>query len=82
MRTDHVKREVIDNRLLIALDDKSKAAIVCSKEDLALLLRALGSRATEMDETRRPRALKELKAVNEFRAGLIELHAKRFGPIA
>lgn len=81
MKTDHVKREVIENQLLAALDDKRKAAVLCSKKDLALLLRALGSHASAMDETRGPLAVKELEAVNEFRAGLLELHAKTFGPI-
>ena len=37
---EYVKREVIDNQLLIALDDKSKVAVVLSEEDLNLLISA------------------------------------------
>lgn len=34
-------REVIDNQLLTALDDKSKVAILASEEDLDVLITAL-----------------------------------------
>lgn len=36
----HVNRQVIDNQLLTALDDKSKVAILLNKEDLDLIISA------------------------------------------
>lgn len=38
---EFVPRQVIENQLLVALDDKSKTAIVASKDDLELLIYAL-----------------------------------------
>ena len=39
--TEYVPREVIAEQLLIALDDKSKTAIIAGKEDIEILIRAL-----------------------------------------
>lgn len=36
-----VSRQIIENQLLTALDDKSKVAILASKEDLETLIAAL-----------------------------------------
>lgn len=74
MRTEHVKRSVIEDKLLVALGDKNTVAILCSKEDLALLLRALSTLAHFVSPV-------ELERVQEFRADLLELHVKAFGPI-
>ena len=41
MKTVHVPREVIDSKLLAALDDKSKVAILADREDLGRLISAL-----------------------------------------
>lgn len=39
--TEYAPRQIIENQLLVALDDKSKTAIVASKDDLELLIYAL-----------------------------------------
>lgn len=36
-------REVIGDQLLVALDDKSKVAIICDQKDIELLMFALSS---------------------------------------
>jgi bisphosphoglycerate-dependent phosphoglycerate mutase len=73
-RIDYVKREVINDQLLAALDDKSKCAIVASEDDVRMLIRALSSYGKE-------RKLSE--AENEKRAAFIydltQLLAKAFG---
>lgn len=38
---ERVPRQVIENQLLSALDDKSKVAILATKEDLEILIAAL-----------------------------------------
>ena len=49
MRKTHIvfvesaKKEVIENQLLVALDDKSKVALVIDEEDLQLLILGLGA---------------------------------------
>lgn len=56
---EYTPREVIENKLLAALDDESKVGIIASREDLGLLRRALcfGINETpsrsEQDEFRR-----------------------------
>lgn len=41
MKIEHVKREVIEQNLLAALDNKEKVAILCTKDDLDMLIDAL-----------------------------------------
>ena len=41
MSTEYVRREVIEGKLLAALDDESKVAILASEDDLRLLISAL-----------------------------------------
>ncbi len=66
---DYAKREVIENKLLAALDDDSKVAIVASLEDLKLLMWALSSTVPPpKHETRR----------NELLEGLIALRDSAF----
>lgn len=36
-----VRREVLNDQLLVALDDKSKVAIICDQNDIELLMFAL-----------------------------------------
>lgn len=38
-----VSREIIGDQLLVALDDKSKVAVVCDQHDIELLMFALSS---------------------------------------
>lgn len=38
---ERVPKQIIENQLLVALDDKSKVAILASKEDLDILICAL-----------------------------------------
>lgn len=42
-KVEYSKREVISDQVLTALDDKSKVAILCTQEDLDLLIQALYS---------------------------------------
>lgn len=41
-KISHVPREVLEGRLLAALDDQSKVAVVMSEDDLRLVISALG----------------------------------------
>jgi len=41
MKVERVKREVIEHRLLAALDDEDKVAILCSKTDVEYLINCL-----------------------------------------
>ena len=41
MEMSHVPREVLEGRLLAALDDQSKVAVVLGESDLRLLISAL-----------------------------------------
>lgn len=38
---EHVGRSVIENQLLVALDDKTKVAILANEEDIDILIEAL-----------------------------------------
>lgn len=40
-KSEYVKREIIDDQLLVAMDDKSKVAIVLDQEGLDLLISAV-----------------------------------------
>ena len=42
-KINYAKREIIEGRLLAALDDEDKVAIVASKEDLAFLIKCVGN---------------------------------------
>jgi len=52
LAVDRVPRQVIESRLLAALDDEDKVAIVCTKEDLTMLISSLnvvaGAKQLEM----------------------------------
>ena len=41
IKVSRVQREVIEGKLLAALDDSSKVAILCSEDDLELLIYVL-----------------------------------------
>lgn len=41
MNIDRVKREVIERKLLVAIEDENTAAVLTTKEDLDLLIFAL-----------------------------------------
>lgn len=59
-------RAVIQNRLLAALDDKEKVAILATKEDLELLMAAF-------------RMLPQTNATDEILRALQQLHRQAFG---
>lgn len=63
-----MRRQVIEAKLLAALDDKDKAAIIVSKEDLEMLIEAM--RLYNWD--------RKLKKVSEFVDDLKFLHASVF----
>ena len=74
MEVRQVKRQVIDNQLLVVLDDESKVAIVASEPDLSILIRALrrfgNTRAISDEDKELRRSLIE---------GLCELKTQAFG---
>ncbi len=43
IKTERVPREVIDGKLLAALDDQNKVAIVLSESDLAVLIKGMST---------------------------------------
>ena len=68
MKTKLAKREVIDNQLLVALDDKSKVAIIASEDDLLMFINGLEDTLRHLDCDKR----------RELAAGLTELKESAF----
>ncbi|MDA8106194.1 MAG: hypothetical protein M0Z71_12555 [Nitrospiraceae bacterium] len=69
---ESVNRQVIENQLLTALDDKSKVAILASEEDLDTLIAAL-----LLSENNRMAMSSKFK---ELRADLQQLKSAAFPP--
>jgi hypothetical protein len=67
----HVPREVIKHRLLAALDDKDKVALITSEADLEMLIAALG----QYEST----ASRYMDKARAFRLDLIQLHQAAYG---
>lgn len=64
-------RQVIEHKLLAALDDAEKVAIICSKEDLDLQIYALRKAMTKDDP--------KWNELRECCAGLEQLRQEAFG---
>ena len=62
---DHVKREIIENKLLISLNDDDKVAVVLTKEELTKLIDAMGGCNTSW--------------CDDFKKGLTTLYTGAFG---
>jgi len=60
MKIERVSREVVDGKLLVALDDESKVAIVVTEEDLNMLIGALEGVWDCAKEDERIRMLQDL----------------------
>ena len=70
MDKEYVKKEVIENQLLVALDDKSKVGILASEDDLSLLIVSL----------ERSQRYAPCNQKRELLDGLIELMTSAFRP--
>lgn len=58
MTTQHTTREVIENKLLTALQDEGTAAILVSENDLSVMIRALEyAMLADREQTRKAREL-------------------------
>lgn len=71
-REVYVSRQVIQDQLLVALDDQSKAAIIASKNECELLLRAL-----ELAINATP-SKTEAEELSEFKADIGKLYVSAF----
>ena len=68
LKVEQVPRQVMENQLLVALDDKDKIAVVLTETDLDLLIESLGYARSFKDGPNLARAkmradLKELREV-------------------
>jgi hypothetical protein len=59
----HSQREVIEGKLLAALDDESKVAALLSHDDLDVLIRALSDAPANAENVRMLEDFKQLRAV-------------------
>ena len=58
MTTQHTTRDVIENKLLTALQDEGTAAILVSENDLSVMIRALEyAMLADREQTRKAREL-------------------------
>ncbi len=74
MRTEYVPRQVINNQLLVALDDKSKVAIVVDEDALDILVDSVArvSATTYWPEKRRRNAKDLLSGLRRFQEAAFE----------
>lgn len=70
-KVEHTSRQVIDNKLLAALDDEEKVAIVTNEDDVELLIDALSFYAQAADAENRDKAA-------TFIADLMQLKREAF----
>lgn len=72
MNTEHVPREVIEGKLLAALDDEGKVAIILSQQDLGLLIQACLAAAVHS------RTPEEMERFTRMKLDLQELYRPAF----
>jgi len=65
VKTELVPHEVIEKQLLVALNDKSKVAILASKDDLLMLMNGLEDTLRYLDCAERRELLESLKKLND-----------------
>lgn len=69
---DYIRRQVIEGKLLAALDDEDKVAIVASKRDCELIMRCL-----ELTEDQSP-SREEQAELRQMRLDLRQLYDSAF----
>jgi len=77
-KIEHTVKSVIESKLLAALDDKTKVAILCTEQDLEDLISALTTYAQRIGCLRSMEATKTADRCQEFAKGLQELKTAAF----
>jgi hypothetical protein len=77
-KIEHAPKSVIERKLLAALDDQTKVAILCTEQDLQDIIAALDIYGNNMGCLRSMEATKTAERVAEFAKGLRELKQAAF----